>query len=302
MGKSEKLLMGAAALLYLGPLLAGLSGIGWVAVPVFIALFALWLVVMRPVQWPRDLARWTRATVVAAAAQVAVNVLIVILLFGVGRGIGGVAGFLPNIPPIVPVALSFLSIPLSRLLVDPVKLAETNQFLDDASRQINDPTYVPAVPHRDEMVEVLLSLPADSDPVLTADAVDAAMKGPQANERLAELCAVLDPIVPKNRALREAVILWATDPARHEAEGLHSAQEVAFDIAAADPELLHLFAHRGTALIAQHAALWTAFPSAVEVSMAVDPSQPAPLQAGLQKLADALERAALADGADEVTG
>ena len=49
-----RLLMGASALLYMGPLLAGLSGMGWAALPVFMALFALWLVVMRPAQWPRD--------------------------------------------------------------------------------------------------------------------------------------------------------------------------------------------------------------------------------------------------------
>ena len=292
-----RMLMGASALLYLGPLLAGLSGMGWAAVPVFIALFALWLVVMRPVQWPRDPGLWTSQTVVAAAAQVAVNALIVVVLFGIGRGIGGVAGFLPNFPAFFPVALSFLAIPLSRLAGDPARLAETDQSPDHALRQIHDPSASPVTePQGDELVAVLLALPVDSDPMLIADAVEAAMKGTRSNERLAELGAALDPHTPDRRALREAMILWATDPARHEAEGLHSAQAVAFEIAGADPDLLYLFAHRAKALLAQHNALWTAFPDSAHVAMTVDVVQPDTLQVALLALAEALETAATSDG------
>jgi hypothetical protein len=43
-----RLLMGTTALLYLGPLLAGLRGFGWPVVPVFAAIFVLWLIVLRP--------------------------------------------------------------------------------------------------------------------------------------------------------------------------------------------------------------------------------------------------------------
>ena len=52
-----RLLMGATALLYLGPVLAGLGGFGWSVVPVFTAIFLLWLIVLRPHQWPQRL-RW----------------------------------------------------------------------------------------------------------------------------------------------------------------------------------------------------------------------------------------------------
>lgn len=291
-----RLLMGASALLYVGPLLAGLSGMGWAAVPVFMALFALWLVVMRPAQWPRNLALWSSETAVAAAAQLAVNALIVIVLFGIGRGIGGVAGFLPNIPPFLPVAISFLAVPLSRWAVNPVQATELDQMLDSALRQIDDPSAPgPAAPKEDEMVAVLLSLPADSDPMLTADAVEAAMRGARANTRLSQLEAALDPLLPDRRALREAVILWSTDLARHEGEGLLRAQRVAFAVAGSDPVLLHLFAYRGAALLGQTPGLWPGFPDASEVSMAVDSTQPDNLQAGLNDLARALEAAVRKD-------
>lgn len=268
------LLMGASALLYLGPLLAGLSGMGWAAVPVFVALFALWLVVMRPAQWPRDISAWTRETVLAAAAQLAVNALIVIVLFGIGRGIGGVAGFLPQIPPFVPVALSFLAVPLSRMAVSASVTGKTEVA----------PAEAPLGQAADEMVTVLMSLPHDSDPMLTADAVDAAIKGPRANPRLAELATSLAASTDDHRALREAVILWATDPARHESEGLHHAQQMAFGVAGSDPVMLHLFAHRATGLLAQHPGLWPGFPTADQVGRAISEGQPENLQAGLTDL------------------
>ena len=288
-----RLVMGATVLLYMGPLLAGLSGMGWSAVPVFIALFALWLVVMRPAQWPRDLAKWSAGTAVAAAAQLAVNALIVIVLFGVGRGVGGVAGFLPQIPPLVPVALSFLSIPLSKLVWKPIVSPEFDDGPDDALRQAQTaPSHGPgATQPRDVMVETLLSLPADSDAMLTADAVDAALQGPKANARLAELEAALDRQTPETRMLRQAVVLWATDPARSPADGLHSAQASAFAIAGADPELLHLFAQRAIPLLLAQPGLWHAFPEAVDVAMTIDSAHPADLRDALVALADALENA-----------
>ena len=85
------LLMGATALLYLGPLLAGLGASGWPWVYGFVAVFVLWLIVMRPRDWPRSATNWQDATVlVRAVTQIAVQILLVALLFGIGRGIGGV--------------------------------------------------------------------------------------------------------------------------------------------------------------------------------------------------------------------
>lgn len=291
MERKLRLLMLATLPLYLGPLLAGLSGLGWSAVPVFVAVFALWLVVMKPGTWPRDLAAWNGTRVVAAAAQVAVNALIVVLLFGAGRGIGGIAGFIPNIPTFVPVALSFLSVAASRLVWDPVKGEQMDAFLDEALAGLKGATPRPATlgSGEDPMLAALLNLPSDADPVLTADAIDAAMRAEGATLRLSMLEDALDALDPPRPGLREAVVLWATDSARSLADMPRGAQTTAFFVAGSNPHLLGLFAQRGLALLQARPDLWTSFPDYSTVGMTVDVSQPEAVQRSLSDLAAMLE-------------
>ena len=98
----HKLLLAVTALLYFGPLLAGMGGFGWSVVPVFLIIFVLWLVVMRPQDWPQSRADWRSGdNWVAMAARIAVQVLLVVVLFGVGRGMGGMLGVLPAIPALL---------------------------------------------------------------------------------------------------------------------------------------------------------------------------------------------------------
>lgn len=166
MQKRLKLLMGATALLYLGPLLAGLGGYGWSAVPVFTAIFVLWLIVMRPRDWPRQAAAWTApGQWLRVAAQAAVQVLLVTLMFGIGRGIGGLFGFLPLFHPMLPVAVSFLAIPLSRLLWNPRLGEQLGDFMDTALAGINEATADPL--QRDvarALIAPLASFPSGADP------------------------------------------------------------------------------------------------------------------------------------------
>lgn len=285
-----RMLMGATAFLYFGPLLAGLTGMGWNAVPVFVALFALWLVVMRPAQWPRDPAAWKGATMVAAAAQVAVNALIVVGLFAAGRGIGGVAGYVPNISPLIPVGLSFLATPLSRLIWDPRKGEAMEHLIDDALRQIERPgsngplTVGPG----DVMVETLLDLPEDADPALTAEALDAALRGREGTIRLSLLEDALDSIEPERLALRKALILWATDPALAPRLEVRGGPVTAFMTAGLRPDLLQLFAARGLELLRLTPTMAAAFPMASDVEQTIDASQPPALRDLLGKLAERL--------------
>ena len=58
MGFRLRVLQIATACLYLGPLLAGLGGYGWRVVPVFAAIFLLWLIALRPQEWPQSRADW----------------------------------------------------------------------------------------------------------------------------------------------------------------------------------------------------------------------------------------------------
>ena len=284
----RQLLMAASLLLYLGPLLAGMSGMGWTAVPVFVFLFALWLVVMRPAQWPRDLSLWTGQIVVAAAAQLAVNILIVVFLFAVGRGLSGLEGLRLHLSPLIPVALSFMATPLSRLVSDPAEpTAHAPAIRQPEAAHSSQPAN-----GTDEMVRVLLDLPPDADPMLTADALDVALQAPEGAARLRDLEALIDPMDSDRRSLREAIILWATDPRWAEADVLPGAAESAFSFAGNDPVLLHLFAHRALDLIRARPGLWTSFPDAIDVISRIEASSPENLQMALSALAAALEAAA----------
>ncbi len=114
-----RLLRAATALLYLGPLLAGLMGQGWDQVAVFAVIYLLRSVILRPQLWPARLADLSRSeALVPLASVVATQVLLVVVCFAIGRGIGGVLGVKPGLPWFLPVALAFLSVPLSRLIWD----------------------------------------------------------------------------------------------------------------------------------------------------------------------------------------
>ena len=77
-----RLLMGATAFLYVGPLMAGLGGFGWKVIPIFLAIFLLWLFILRPHLWPRKLKDWLRTEALTALlSQAAVQLLLVALLF-----------------------------------------------------------------------------------------------------------------------------------------------------------------------------------------------------------------------------
>lgn len=125
--------MCVTALLYIGPLLAGLAGDGWAEVPVFTAIFLLWQIILRPNLWPRTAPEWlTGSALLALVARGALLTLLVAICFGIGRGIGGVLGYLPNLPAMLPIGLSFLAIPLGRMIWNPAISEETDPVLDTA--------------------------------------------------------------------------------------------------------------------------------------------------------------------------
>ena len=124
-----RLLQAATAVLYLGPLVAGLAGRGWAMIPLFTAIFVLWSVIIRPHLWPtslRDLAK--PEAIVALAALAATQILLVALCFAIGRGAGGVMGLRLSLPFYWPAALSFVAIPLSRLVWNPEQTADLAGF------------------------------------------------------------------------------------------------------------------------------------------------------------------------------
>lgn len=249
-------MQGATALLYLGPLLAGLGGFGWSVVPVFAAIFMLWLFILRPQQWPRRLADWARSeALVALAAQAAVQILLVLVCFGIGRGIGGVLGALPPFPLMLPVGVSFLSIPICRMIWDPRKMAEADRFLDDALAQIKDGT----VPDRRAEAEAMLAaLPAGLAP-------DEVLRHLRAMEEAASPWALRDVLMaqatragPGNEVLRTLTI-FATDGRLAEIVGGDMPARV-LQLLPNDPALIALFARQASVALKEDTDLWDSFP------------------------------------------
>ncbi|MFZ9199409.1 MAG: hypothetical protein ACO22Z_08680 [Paracoccaceae bacterium] len=252
-----RLLKGATALLYLGPLLAGIAGYGWRVVPLFLGIFLLWLFILRPQKWPRTWADWSRPeALIALLTQGVVQLLLVVVSLGIGRGIGGVLGVMPEIPLMLPVAVSFLSIPLARMLWDPWRADAGEVVLDEALARLEaeeDPAPADDLKRRIEiaarMVAALDRLPAEAAPELLADHLHA-MATQTSHEALR--VALMDPIYDGSATavVRRAAAVHATEPAVFDGLQGSTYPLAVFRALSAGPTL-GLFARRCADLVAQ---------------------------------------------------
>lgn len=113
----HQMFMFCAAMLYFGAMLAGLAGYTWHMVPIFVALFLMWLVILHPELFPQTRADWLRPrTVMCLTLRAATQVALVVFCFGLGRGVGGILGTVPHLPLGLTVGLSFLALPFLRML------------------------------------------------------------------------------------------------------------------------------------------------------------------------------------------
>lgn len=249
-------------MLYAGPLVAGLAGQGWGVLPAFVAVFVLWQVVMRPADWPRDPALWTGSQVLAALARIALLLVLVAVMFGIGRGIGGIAGHLPAIPRYLPLALSFLSVPLARLLYDPVKGAEMDAFLTDAISQINAIAAETEEPEAIvRAIDPILLLPDEAPDATARAGVAAILTEGRTPGRTRALVAALTAAPGRHIAARRGLILWATERPVAEAHIDLCLPSEAFAVAEDNAALLRLFAENALLLIVDEPDLWGDFPS-----------------------------------------
>ncbi len=257
-----RLMMGATALLYLGPLLAGLGGFGWQTVPAFVAIFLLWTLILRPSTWPKTRADWQNpAALTRLLTQSTMQVLLVSICFGIGRGLGGVMATLPPFPVLLPIAISFLAIPLCRLMWDPNKAEATDRFLDTAIAEISaTATGVPPQRSDARALTAQLLAPLQALPDATDDAEIA--------RHLRAMAAHVDPSDVAHVLLSSAqsgtagsigmraLILHATD-LRHSVPlaGL-GVQARILPLIAADPDMILMFALRSLAQLRDDAAVW----------------------------------------------
>jgi hypothetical protein len=293
-----RLMKGIGALLYIGPLIAGLCGFGWGMVAPFTGIFVVWLMVLRPEQWPSSPAEWlTGQAWLATLAQVLSQILLVGFLFGIGRGFGGLADIgRVDLDPILPLSISFLAIPLCRMFWDAREAASQGYFLDDEAEAAHSEN---AAGIAATAIIPLLNLPDNApDDVVTAAVADV-LDVPAAELRLNALTAALANPSRSHAALRRALMLWATEPEIVAPGQIAESMANAFDISNGNLDLLRLYVPRAMALIAAFPTRASDFPTPVQLRNVAenlpDSDLPAHLQAdlrdGLRALARAVEGA-----------
>ncbi|AWD22603.1 hypothetical protein [Fuscovulum blasticum] len=241
----------ATALLYMGPLVAGLGGFGWAMLPPFVSIFVLWLVLLRPHQWPMTLADWRSGVGVGAAlTQILSQILLVTVLFGVGRGIGGVLGTLPVMFPMLPVAMSFLALPLMRLAWNPDRALAEGVTIDALMEAARLPIGVnPLARDPARAAAALLALPDDAAPETVLGLLEqSAVPGKGWPSAAGLATALAKAPATRHAALRKALVLWGTDPALLAAGSAPGALRAAFAAAGRDDGLLADLLPRATAL------------------------------------------------------
>jgi hypothetical protein len=294
-----RLLMVATALLYIGPLLAGLGGYGWATVPLFLALFLIWIFILRPQQWPRSLHDWLNRYEPWAAlgTNAAVQLLLVLLLFGLGRGIGGALGFTPGYGESLPLAISFLSIPLARLIWDPWKYEHLNNFLDEAihKTQAGPPgTVESALDLARRLIAPIAALPDSADASEVARHLLALAPH-------AEAGAVRTALMERHHAGEAspaeslALLLHATDPELIETVP-GDGPTLALALLPKTPEILALYARRLAAALTANPELWGKAPSVEHLQDLVTDFDNTAAEAPLRDLIEATNAAQPEDG------
>jgi hypothetical protein len=273
----ERLSQLVTLMLYAGPVIAGLAGFGWGVVPAFVVIFLAWRIVMHPAEWPRNPAAWRETAVqTGAALQTIVVVVVVLVCFGAGRGLGGVVGYLPPLPLVVPLFLSLAAVPLSRMLQGP---AGMDTLLDDAVNRLKSFDKDVAFPSADaqhildgtrlaaRLLQPVQDLPNDTPPyVITQhlNAIATQVDDARLREALVERAEGKDP----SRPLLTALVLHATDGRRMQTLG-HETVDPAFAALPDDADFMALYATRAVAAVAGNADVRLALPRAALVESAL---------------------------------
>lgn len=291
-----RLLMVATAFLYFGPLLAGLGGSGWAATAGFFALFMLWLFILRPQQWPHNVHDWlTRYEPWAAlGTNACVQLLLVLLLFGIGRGIGGALHLRPDYGVALPLMVSFLAIPFARLVWDPWTSPHLNDYLDEALHKPPPGEDADPLTLARRLLVPLSALPDSADEAEVA-------------QHLLAMAPHTDPASLRRALLQRhargeashaeslALILHATDPAlilSVPGDG----PNLALVALPQTPALLARFARRLTAALQAEPEVWGKSPSVDHLADLVDHFDNTAAEAPLRDLIEAMNAAQPEDG------
>lgn len=299
------LLRFAAALLYVGPILAGAMHLSWSAVLPFAAIFLLWLVVIRPQDWPEDPRAWLALPAwLALAGRALVQVMLVGLCFLLGRAIGQFVPLEPVIGGGVPLTLSFLAVPLARMVWNPAQAVAMDRLLDDALRDLAAPPVAPggaALPAGNfhALFDAFHALPVDAD---LAQAVALLDRLPPDTNHEALYDALLAEVQenPFTWPLRAAVVHYATSQPCAQACPGRGAPVRALQLAAGDDRLLALVARRCILLLQADADAWGDCPNTAALEAARIGAGPR-AAAALADLIDLNRRLAPLNGLDSAS-
>jgi hypothetical protein len=113
----DRLLFATSALLYSGPLYAGLAGYGFATLPLFAAFRMAWLFIVRPGDWPETWEDWRVPRAVAWPMLLfAVQMVVAGFCLAMGRAIGGMYALTLPLPLAVPAGLAVLGILIAAAL------------------------------------------------------------------------------------------------------------------------------------------------------------------------------------------
>jgi hypothetical protein len=183
------------------------------------------------------------------------------MLFGVGRGIGAF-GVVHNIPLLLPIVISALSIPLGRLIWNPHHASQMDDFLDDAIRRValhDAPNAAADLDHARRMITPLADLP-DSTP---ADEVARHLSALAAHADESDIrTALLERQRSGHASHAEtlALILHATDGTLIEIVG-GDGPTLALAVLPQRAEFIALYATRLAATLTEDPELWGQCPT-----------------------------------------
>ena len=283
-----RLLKGATALLYIGPLIAGLCGFGWGMVAPYTAVFVVWLMILRPEQWPASPEEWlTWHAWLAALAQVLSQIVLIACLIAIGRGLGGLAGIgTVAINPILPLSVSFMAIPLCRMLWDSREAASMGYFLDDEAEDAHAEN---SAGDAATAIIPLLNLPDAAPDAKATEIVASALGVASPQMRLKALAAALSNPGRSHAALRRALVFWATEPELVAPGHVAESMTHAFAFANGDADLLRIYVPRALALVSAFPNRANGFPhptklrSVADANPALGSDLPLHLQADLRE-------------------
>ena len=239
--------LAASAFLYLGAVLAGWSAAPVAAWPVFLGIFLMWSVLMRPEVWPREGARWVEAGVIARAAMaVAVMAGLALACLALGWLLAGVVP-LPPVGPWPGVLLALVGVGAARLVWNPAAAAE----VDAVQRQVEVQAVPPEVQKKrgqEAEIDSVIGFTADT-PVDRIAEVMADLSMRFAPGRLVEGFQRQWKGGRMNVAQKRALILLATDPDQVRRIAGHEAGALALTVCGGDAFLTEFFLRRYSALL-----------------------------------------------------